>query len=207
MTTTAAQNSAQQNNRRLSWLGWRVAVCALLLILLCLPCPAPAQEAAKANPITVEAAFLRNFARYVTWPSHAFTSDRSPWRVCVLGGDPFGAILANTFQGRTEQGRSFEFFWAENIDDLPPCHIVFMAYKDAAKRRAALAALAKRPVLTVGDTPGFLQEGGIVGFHVSDRVEISVNLDQARSASLKIQTKMLEVTREVVENGTTRRRR
>ncbi|MFA7403584.1 MAG: YfiR family protein [Pelobacteraceae bacterium] len=206
MTNNASRNNAQQSNRRLSWLGGRAAVCALLLVLG-LPYSTPAQETVKANPVKVEAAFLRNFARYVTWPSHAFASGSSPWRVCILGGDPFGAILANTFQGRTEQGRSFEFFWAESIDHLPPCHIVFMAYKDSTKRRAALAALAKRPVLTVGDTPGFLQEGGIVGFHVSDRVEISVNLDQARSASLKIQTKMLEVSREVVENGAVRRLR
>jgi hypothetical protein len=205
---TAPQNNAPRNTSRLLWRGWQAAVCVVVLLLLPhLPGSAAAQESARANPVKVEAAFLRNFARYVTWPSHAFASGTSPWRVCVLGGDPFGDVLSSTFQGRMEQGRGFEFFWAENVDGLPPCHIVFVAYKDAAKRRAALAALAKRPVLTVGDTPGFVQEGGIVGFQVSDRVEISVNLDQARSASLKIQTKMLEVTREVVENGTTRRRK
>ena len=64
-----------------------------------------------------------------------------------------------------------------------------------------------RPVLTVADAPGFLREGGIIRFQVGDYVEMSVNLDQARSASLKIQTKMLEVTREVVENGVGQRRR
>jgi hypothetical protein len=82
-----------------------------------------------------------------------------------------------------------------------------VAYQDAARRRAALNGLKNRPVLTVGRAPGFLREGGIIRFQVSDYVEMSVNLDQARSASLKIQTKMLEVTHEVVENGVVRRRR
>ena len=36
---------------------------------------------------------------------------------------------------------------------------------------------------------------------------MSVNLDQARASSLRIQTKMLEVAVEIVENGTTKRRR
>jgi len=52
-----------------------------------------------------------------------------------------------------------------------------------------------------------LREGGIIRFQVSDRVEMDVNLDQARSASLKIQTKMLEVAHEVLENGVVRSRR
>jgi hypothetical protein len=178
-----------------------------LLFLFCLPSFAAGQEFAQANPSMVEAAFLRNFARYVTWPANAFTADRSPWSICILGSDPFGGVLEKTFHGRTEQGRTFEIFRAEVLDELPPCQIIFVAYKDAAKRRAALAGLKNRPVLTVGDAPGFLREGGIIRFQVSDRVEMGVNLDQARSVSLKIQTKMLEVTHEVVENGTLRRRR
>ena len=42
---------------------------------------------------------------------------------------------------------------------------------------------------------------------VENYVEMSVNLDQARSVSLKIQTKMLEVTHEVLENGVVRKQR
>ena len=178
-----------------------------LLLLFCLPFPAAGQAFATAHPSQVEAAFLRNFARYVTWPAHAFAEDRSPWNVCILGRDPFGEVLDRTFKGRTEQGRQFETFRAEELDRLPSCQIVFVAYKQDAKRRAALAELKNRPVLTVGDAPGFLQEGGIIQFQVEDYVKMSVNLDQARSVSLKIHTKMLEVTHEVLENGVVRKQR
>ena len=192
--------------RRLLWAGRWGGICGLLL-LFCLPCFAADQKFAKADPRKVEAAFLRNFARYVTWPAHAFAEERSPWNVCILGRDPFGEVLEKTFKGRTEQGRTFEIFRAEALDKLPSCQIVFVAYKEAAKRRAALAELKKRAVLTVGDAPGFLHENGIIRFQVEDHVEISVNLDQARSVSLKIQTKMLEVTHEVLENGVVRHQR
>ena len=50
-------------------------------------------------------------------------------------------------------------------------------------------ALQDKPVLTVGEVPRFLQEGGIVRFQVADRVEMRVNLDQARSASLRCATR------------------
>jgi len=137
----------------------------------------------------------------VTWPANVFADDRSPWRICVLGNDPFGEILDKTLTGRSEQGRVFQILRAENLNELPRCQIGYIAYKDAAKRRAVLAELKNLPVLTVSDAPDFLQEGGIIQFQIGDRVEMSINLDQARSASLTIQTKMLEVSRSVVENG------
>jgi hypothetical protein len=178
-----------------------------LLFLFCLPCLAAGQESAKANPRKVEAAFLRNFTKYVTWPDHAFIDDHSPWRICVLGSDPFGRNLEETFEGRTERDRPFEIIRADTLAALPPCQIVFVAYTIGANRRATLAELQGRPVLTVGDAAEFLQEGGIIRFDVSDHVEISVNLDQARSVFLTIQTKMLEVSHEVITNGVVRRRR
>ena len=188
--------------RRLQWAG-----LLGLVLLFCLPCPAAGQESAIANPRKVEAAFLRNFTKYVTWPAHAFPDDRSPWHICVLGSDPFGRNLEETFEGRIAQDRPVEIFRADTLAELPPCQIVFVAYKISANRRAALAELQSRPVLTVGDAAEFLQEGGIIRFDVSDHVEISVNLDRARSVFLTIQTKMLEVSREVVTNGVVRRRR
>lgn len=179
----------------------------LMLTLACLPCFAAAEDSQRTNATRIQAAFLRNFAHYVTWPDRAFVSGNAPWRICVLGGDPFGDALDDTFKGRTEQGRPFEIVRAETAADIAACQIVFVAYRTSASRRAALAELDDRPVLTVGDAPEFLQEGGMIRFQVSDHVEFGVNLDRTRSASLKMQTRMLEVAREVVENGVTRGRK
>lgn len=184
--------------RRRRWRGLPLAILALLA-----PWLASGQRPTSAE---VEAAFLRNFARYLRWPDQAFPDGSAPWRVCVLGEDPFGPALERTLDGRTEQGRGFQIVRASAVAELPACQIAVIAYARSEQRRAALAQLRGRPVLTVGDAPGFLQEGGIIQFQVSDRVEFGVNLDQARAAALKVQAKVLEVAREVVENGVVRRR-
>lgn len=166
-----------------------------------MPILAESQENATVDPHNVEAAFLLNFARYVTWPPGAFADDRSPWHICILGGDPFGEVLDKTFRGRTEQGRPFVIVRTDKLSELKRCQIVYVAYKVSMNRRAALAELDDLPVLTVSNAPGFLQEGGIIRFDVKDFVAMSVNLDRARAASLSIQTKMLEVSDDVIENG------
>jgi hypothetical protein len=188
----------------------RVVWLAGFMLVLCLqqqPNPVAGQELVTVNPYKVEAAFLRNFAHYVIWPPHAFSENDTPWHIGILGPDPFREFLESTFEGRTEQGRTFEIFRADRLDELPPCQILFIAFRDAAKRRAVLDKLKDKPVLTVGEALDFLSEGGIIRFQVGDRVSMSVNLDQARYASLSIQTKMLEVSEQVLENGVIRKMR
>lgn len=175
-----------------------------LVVILLLPGMAAGQGEAR-NSREVEAAFLRNFAHYVNWPQHAFTNEQLPWCVAILGEDPFGQILETTFNGRSEKGRSFVLFRAASLDELPNCQIVFINYENAGKRRAALEKLKNKPVLTVSDAPEFLNEGGVIQFQVGERVSMSVNLDQARAALLTIQTKMLEVSSDILENGELRR--
>jgi hypothetical protein len=174
-------------------------------LLLCFSVLVAAQERIRADPLNVEAAFLRNFTHYITWPEKAFTDPHSPWRICILGSDPFGEVLERTFEGRTEQGRPFTILRTREPAELQQCQIVYVAYKVSANRRAALSSLQGLPVLTVSNAPDFLQEGGIIRFDVTDYVELSVNLDQARAASLSVQTKVLEVSRAVIENGTVHR--
>lgn len=178
---------------------------ALALLLAPLAHGAAAQER-PAEPVgKVEAAFLRNFARYVTWPPQAFADERAAWVVCVLGGEHFDDSLERTFLGRTEQGRPFKVIRVAPPDPLPACQIAFIAYETAARRRSVLNELRKRPVLTVGNAPEFLQEGGVIRLLAREQVEMSVNLDQARAVSLAIPTKMLEVSREIVEGGVARK--
>jgi hypothetical protein len=178
---------------------WLAAACAPVLVL--------AQSGAPVPAAVVEAAYLRNFARYVGWPPPAFAAEQTPWRVCVLGRNHFDGALENTFRDRQEQGRSFEVVRAARLEQLPACQIVFIDLPVARERQAALTELRKRPVLTVGNAVEFLDEGGVIRLSSGERVEMSINLDQARAVALSIPSKMLEVAGEVLENGALRRRR
>ncbi|HLP76305.1 MAG TPA: YfiR family protein [Candidatus Paceibacterota bacterium] len=185
----------------------RLAIRALIVLtgLMTLLCGiASAEDVKTSDPNEVMAAFIRNFARYVDWPTNTFADNHSPWNIGILGDDSFGAVVEKSLTGRVEHERPFKVFHADKLDRLPRCQIVFIAYKDSAKRRAALNALKNLPTLTVADAPDFLREGGMIRFQVKDRVEMSINLDQARAVSLNIPAKMLEVSRQVLENGETR---
>lgn len=189
--------------------GFRGTVSGLVgLVCWLLLCGVGAASQSKLEtPDRVKAAFIRNFAHYVKWPKTAFESAESPWHIGVVGNTSLGGVLESALRGRIEQGRRFQIHTADSLKQLPPCHIMVIAIEDSRKRRAALAELKDKPVLTVGDAADTLKEGGIIRFELSDRIQMSVNLDQARAASLSIPTEMLEVSTEVLEHGVVRRMR
>lgn len=181
-----------------------IRVAIVLLTMFHLHGGVYAQLLITQNPNKIKAAYLRNFTHYVEWPRQAFDDSVSPWNICVLGEDPFGDVLEKTFGDRVERGRSFAVHRAVALNKLPNCQIVYVAYSNIKKQRDILRALETMPVLTVGEGKEFVIEGGMVGFIVGERVEFDVNLDRAVGSGLTIQTKMLEVSHEVLKDGTVR---
>jgi hypothetical protein len=176
-------------------------VCALSLLVGL----AGGEELHTSNPHAVMANYLRVLPAYVEWPTNTFATPEEPWRIGILGADPFGELLEKALRDRQVGGRGFEIWHATRLADLPPCEIIFIAGKDADEIKEIMRALDSRPVLTVSEHDNFLALGGIIELQARATVRMSINLDHARAAHLKIPRKMLEVASEVIENGGCRR--
>jgi hypothetical protein len=157
------------------------------------------------NPYAVVAGDLHALpsAAYIQWPTNLVggTTNRSPWRIGILGADPFGESLAMAVQNRPVDGRDFEIVHALRADELLDCHIVYLATKDEAKLGAALTVFAHHPVLTVGEVDDFLKLGGMIRLDIDKRVKLSLNLDRTDAEGFKIRADMLEIASEVIQNG------
>jgi len=54
---------------------------------------AQAGDASDSSEYLIKAGFIYNFAKFVEWPSAAFSQADSPIVIGVLGTDPFGGVL------------------------------------------------------------------------------------------------------------------
>jgi len=168
------------------------------LFLICLALgslviTAPAQSAGEYQ---IKAAFLFNFAKFVEWPPGTFSDASAPLRICVLGQDPFGEDLRKITDQKTVNGRKLE---VKHVIDLPEarnCHILFISSSEKLSRKKILQGLQGASVLTVGDTEGFVGEGGMINFVLeNDRVKFEVSLVAAERAGLKISSRLLSVAK------------
>jgi len=164
-------------------------VCALALLLPgSLPGQTPNVE------YRIKAAYIFNFAKFVTWPSVAFAAPEAPIVIGILGKDPFGAELDQTVAGKAIEKRQLVVKRLTEADSWEGCHILFVASSERRRLPQILEKLGTASVLTVGEAEGFTEGGGMVQFvQHENNIRFEINLAAAEAARLKISSKLLQV--------------
>jgi hypothetical protein len=194
----------------------QVLIATVLLAIAWLSCGGPplgnAQDsAAQAVPKehTVKAVFLYSFGRYVQWPPKSFANPKSPFVIGVLGEDWFGGALDEIAKRRTLRNRPIVIKRFASLDAFKePCHILFVSRSlTADQQTAVIAKLADKPVLLVGEAPGFAERGGTANFVTdADRVSIEINTDAIQLAGLRVDARLLSLAKRVGTTSTSARK-
>jgi hypothetical protein len=150
----------------------------------------------------VKAAFLYNFAKFVGWPDTAFDAADAPIVFCVMGMDPFDGRLERVVTDRTANGRRIEVRNMTAGARAEGCHLAFFdeSQKVDVARIVQISAGAGpgAPVLTVGESEGFAEAGGMVRLLVEEgRVRFDINAVIAERAGLKLSSQLLKLARRV----------
>jgi hypothetical protein len=157
-------------------------------------------QAQTATEYQIKAAFLFNFAKFVEWPTGSFSDAAAPIRICVFGRDPFGEELRNITRDKMVNGRKLQVDELSDLQLAKSCHILFIASSEKGQLKRVLESLRGTDSLTVGDTKGFAELGGIINFvRENDRVQFEVNRKAAEQAGLKVSSKLLNVAKLVIE--------
>jgi len=169
----------------------RGLVVAVLLVLAAWPCLA---QSSRASETEIEAAYLYNFGKFVTWPAQP-----EPFEICVLGKDPFGSVLDATVSGESIGTRRVAVARIANARDALACQVLFISDQEEGRLRAILTVVKNAGVLTVSDIPHFAERGGMIEFVQREgRIRFEVNLDAAQESKLSLSSELLKVAVRVV---------
>jgi hypothetical protein len=175
--------------------GWLRRRTAILVTLAFLASVLPGQ--ATDQPLTepqVKALFLFNFAKYVDWPAAAFADSQAPIVIGLLGDTKLSGPLEQAVQDKTIAGRSFRVQRLEKAQDCHDCQILFISASEKKNLPEILNQIKTLPILTVGESDQFAQQGGIIGFVKKEgKVRLEIDLNAARQAKLQISSKLLSV--------------
>jgi hypothetical protein len=175
-------------------------ILALLVCAHIVAAPnARAQDA--LSEYQVKAAYLFNFLKFVEWPDDAFADSLAPIVIGVVGDDPFGSALPQVTIGKTVQGRDLVIRKYHSGEDVRGAHILFISPSEKKRLPMILSSLHGSSVLTVADTEGFLDAGGMIQFlNENDRVRFAINVDATSRAKLKMSSKLLSLAKVVGGN-------
>ena len=145
--------------------------------------------AAEAPPdVAVEATYLYKFAPFVTWPDGAATR---PFTICVVGDDPFGAMLDRAVAGQALGTRVIQLMRVETIGSKSDCDIAYLGGSRTESVTEALRAVRGTPTLTVTDEG---DPSGVITFAVVEgHVRFRIDQVQAQENGLVLSSKLLSL--------------
>ncbi|RMG97549.1 MAG: YfiR family protein [Candidatus Dadabacteria bacterium] len=151
----------------------------------------------RAREQEIKLAYLYNLVRFTRWPE-GVPAEGEPFRFGLWGGDPFGTSWDDLALRRVG-GRPAEAVRVRNPAEALRCHALFLVEEDGALLGRMLEAVRGRPVLTVGDAPGFVDRGGMVGFvHRDGRIRFEINVGAMRRSGLRMSADVLRLAARVV---------
>lgn len=175
---------------------WPVAGAA---ILVCLATAAGAVAQSKVDEYKLKAAFVFHFAEMTDWPADAFADSRNEITVCTLGTDPFDGQLENTLAGKAIGSRAIRVRHAKQTAEVRGCQIVFLGSGDMKKMGELITQIGAAPVMTVGESEGFLQQGGMFSFCLEgNKIRFEINVAPAERSGLKISSRLLLLAKNVM---------
>jgi hypothetical protein len=149
------------------------------------------------NEYQVKSLFLLHFSKYVEWPTNAFETARTPIVIGLIGGSgegKFARELAKAVEGKSLDGRPILILQLQASQALDQCHILFVRASEKSDLSEILGRLKTKPVLTVGETDQFMEQGGVINLVKKEgRIRLEINLDAARLANLQISSRLLSV--------------
>jgi hypothetical protein len=169
---------------------------------LCCACSALLySQSRKPTEFEVKAAYLYQFGKFVKWPvSTSVSADTFP--ICVMGSDSFGTLVGSIVSGESMEGKRLSVQRVSSTSEVARCRILFIGNIEAARWATVRSALDHVPVLTVSDSPGFVEHGGMIQFVMDgDRVRFIVNLTAAEHSGLSLSSELLKVAVSVKRDG------
>jgi hypothetical protein len=170
-------------------MGFRSKLIALVTSVCLCATPLFCADGPSAEVRHVKAEFLFNFLKFIEWSN---PPKGGIWLIGVIGAEQIAEQLSHCLRGRTVHGRIVQVRQFTRIADAKDCQILFLG----RDREDDEPIPVKPGLLTVGETPRFLDAGGAVNFYMdSGRVRFEIRPAIVRAVGLHPNAQLLKLGR------------
>jgi len=114
--------------------------------------------------------------------------------ICVLGDPEFASTAAGVIGDRTVADRPISVSAREDLEAATDCHILFLPASQSEQQELVITEISDSAVLTVSDSEGFAQMGGVANFRrAGTKLRLEINREAAARARLKVSARLLRI--------------
>lgn len=142
----------------------------------------------------VEAAYLLDFGKFTEPSAESQALRRTTYDVCIVGRDGIGSTIDKLAANESVDNHAVRVLHDVTASQARTCAIVYISTHDDDEIREDLDILSGADVLTVGDAPDFLNDGGMIQFVVEkNHVRFAVDLNAVHKTHLVLSSQLLRV--------------
>jgi hypothetical protein len=176
--------------------GWCAAgflQCGIIALLTVSFLPRLAAQV-RPSQYDVEAAYLLDFGKFTELSAPSQALRRNTFDVCIVGRDRIGPTIDKLAANESVGRQSVRVLHDVSPSQARTCAIAYISVQDDDAIREDLDVLSDADVLTVGDAPDFLSDGGMIQFVLEkDHVRFAVNLNAVHKTHLVLSSQLLRV--------------
>jgi hypothetical protein len=178
----------------------QIKIRILLLLMVVTPMVGAAPEASVSD-YAEKSEMIVKIVRFVNWPDSAFVADDSHLVVCLSQGSPFTSSMME-FQGAEVHGHPLEIVSYIKFADVQSiCQVLVVSQLENRKVDSMIDGLGFRPILTIGDSDQFAEQGGIIGLRTeAAQLSFNVNNESSQRVGLVISAQLLELATVVINS-------
>jgi YfiR/HmsC-like len=148
------------------------------------------------RPEDIQATFLYNFAKFVEWPERGSGDAVAPFRIEIIGRDPFDGRFDQLMIGKKMDDQPIEVIHSLAAPSATPVRVVFVSASEGKRLDSLLNTYRRNHVLTVSDIPDFTQRGGMIGFVAeAGAVRFRINQSAVELSQLRVSSRLLALGR------------
>jgi hypothetical protein len=179
------------------------SVCSLSLWLAVCASPCAWSQAEQTVQYPLKLAYIYNVTKFVEWPPEMFSSSSAPLVICIVGRDPFPVDAEHELRSRMTRGRPIDIRKITVKDNSGVCHVVFISDAEQKNTAGILTSAENTSVLTIGESEGFVEQGGIVNLVIQNtKIHFEINTGAAERKHLIISSRLLALAKVVSSRRT-----
>lgn len=168
--------------------------CMACVVLLTAMYDGVVAQPTQPHEYQLKAVCLFHFTQFVDWPEEEFRTSQTPLVIGILGNDPFGDYLDKVVQNENLNSHPLVIKRYNTIEEIGTCHLLYINVLNKVQLDQVFDRLKTKSILTVGDSPKFLQQGGMIQFVTrSNTIDLRINIEVVKAANLTISSKLLRL--------------
>jgi len=169
-------------------LPWRAVTIFIIFIVFSV-------HSLAIDEYAIKSTIIYKILKFTQWPQPV--DKNKPFTISILGKTSPGKEIKMP-QDETIDKRRIVVRKIRHLSEIGTSDVLFITANEAHRIDAILDYIRDKPILTVGDTPGFGQKGVIINLYVyQNSVRFEINYKASKKASLEIHSQLFTTGRVV----------